>query len=112
VGLDGALFNETLLRQGYAQLYIVSPNDKYEPRFRAAQQQARSAKRGLWGLPQSQLCQLADRGNCIGEGSPGCAQDGEEPSGENAGAGGGQYGDREDDVIPGTFEEKLKVALV
>ncbi len=69
---DGTLFNETLLRQGYAQLYIVPPNDKYEARFTAAQQEARDANRGLWALPQSQLCQLTDRGNGIGEGSPGC----------------------------------------
>ena len=63
------------LRQGYAQLYIVPPNDKYEARFRAAQQEARDAERGLWGLPQAQLCQLTDRGNGIGEGSPGCTGD-------------------------------------
>jgi micrococcal nuclease len=69
---DGTMFNETLLRQGYAQLYIVPPNDKYEARFTAAQQEARDANRGLWALPQSQLCQLANRGNGIGEGSPGC----------------------------------------
>jgi micrococcal nuclease len=69
---DGTLFNETLLRQGYAQLYIVPPNDKYEARFRAAQQEARDVQRGLWRLPQSKLCQLTDRGNGIGEGSPGC----------------------------------------
>jgi micrococcal nuclease len=72
---DGALFNETLLRRGYAQLYIVPPNDKYEARFRAAQQEARDAERGLWGLPQSQLCPLTDRGNGIGEGSPECTDE-------------------------------------
>lgn len=72
VRLDGALFNETLLRQGYAQLYTVSPNDRYESRFRQAQQQARQAKRGIWGLSRAQQCRLADRGNGIGEGSPGC----------------------------------------
>jgi len=77
---DGTLFNETLLRQGHAQLYIVPPNDKYEARFRAAQQEARDAQRGLWGLPQSQLCQLANRGNSIGEGSPGCTGQAPQPS--------------------------------
>ena len=66
------MFNEVLLEEGYAQLYIVSPNDRYESRFEQAQQQARSAGRGLWGLPRDQLCQLTDRGNGIGEGSPGC----------------------------------------
>lgn len=71
VRLNGALFNETLLRQGYAQLYILSPNDRYEAQFRQAQQQARNADRGLWGLPPNQLCQLADRGNGIGGGCGG-----------------------------------------
>lgn len=68
VRLNNTIFNETLLRQGYAQLYTVAPNDKYEDSFRQAQQQARSADRGLWGLPPDQLCQLADRGNDIGGG--------------------------------------------
>ena len=71
VRLNGSSFNETLLRQGYAQLYIVPPNDRFEARFRQAQQQARSANRGLWGLPPNQLCQLADRGNSIGGGCSG-----------------------------------------
>jgi len=65
-------FNETLLKQGYAQLYVVPPNDRYEVTFRQAQDQARQAQRGIWGLPKVQQCELADRGNGIGEGSPGC----------------------------------------
>jgi micrococcal nuclease len=67
-------FNETLLRQGYAQLYVVPPNDRYEVTFSRAQDQARQAQRGIWGLPKEQQCELADRDNGIGEGSPGCAQ--------------------------------------
>ena len=46
-------FNETLLRQGYAQLYVVPPNDRYEAPFSQAQDQARQAQRGIWGLPKS-----------------------------------------------------------
>jgi micrococcal nuclease len=65
-------FNETLLKQGYAQLYVVSPNDRFEARFSQAQDHARQAQRGIWGLPKDQQCELADRGNGIGEGSPGC----------------------------------------
>jgi micrococcal nuclease len=65
-------FNETLLRQGYAQLYVVPPNDRYEVTFSQAQDQARQAQRGIWSLPKDQQCELADRGNGIGEGSPGC----------------------------------------
>ena len=65
-------FNETLLKQGYAQLYVVPPNDRYEARFSQAQDQARQAQRGIWELSKEQQCELADRGNGIGEGSPGC----------------------------------------
>jgi len=73
VGGQASTFNETLLRQGYAQLDIVSPNDRYEARFRQAQEQARRAQRGIWGLPQDQQCQLDNLGNGIGEDSPGCS---------------------------------------
>ena len=46
-------FNETLLKQGYAQLYIVPPNDRYEVTFSQAQDRARQAQRGIWGSPKS-----------------------------------------------------------
>ena len=72
-GGQSTTFNETLLRQGYAQLDILPPNDRYEARFRQAQEQARQAQRGIWGLPQNQQCQLANLGNGIGEGAPGCS---------------------------------------
>jgi endonuclease YncB( thermonuclease family) len=69
---EGETFNETLLRQGYAQLYVVPPNDRYEVTFSRAQDQARLERQGIWSLPKDQQCELADRGNGIGEGSPGC----------------------------------------
>src|SRR5215207_6409283 len=69
---QGETFNETLLRQGYAQLYVVPPNDRYEVTFRRVQDQARLERQGIWSLPKEQQCELADRGNGIGEGSPGC----------------------------------------
>jgi len=65
-------FNETLLRQGYGQLEIVSPNDRYEESFSEAQETARRAHRGIWGLSKDEQCELANRGNGIGEGSPQC----------------------------------------
>jgi micrococcal nuclease len=74
IGRRSETFNETLLRQGYAQLYVVPPNDRYEARFSQAQEQARRAQRGIWGLSKEQQCELADRGNGIGEGSPECEQ--------------------------------------
>ncbi len=106
VHVGGQMFNEALLRQGYAQLYVVPPNDKYEPRFRQAQQQARTAGRGIWGLTTQQQCELANRGNGIGKGSPGCARAGEAVPGANTGAGAAQHGNRRDDVIPGTFKKR------
>jgi micrococcal nuclease len=66
------MFNEDLLEQGNGQLYTVSPNTEYEDRFEAAQEDARRADLGIWGLTKEQQCKLANHGNGIGEGSPGC----------------------------------------
>jgi micrococcal nuclease len=65
---DGAMFNETLLREGYAQVATFPPNVKYENRFLQTQREAREGDRGLWGLPERELCQQTDRGNGIGGG--------------------------------------------
>jgi micrococcal nuclease len=75
------MFNEDLLDGGYAQVYTVSPNDEHEEAFEAAQEEARSAGLGIWGLSRSEQCELANRGNGIGEGSPGCAA-GRQPASE------------------------------
>jgi micrococcal nuclease len=80
IGGQGETFNGTLLRQGYAQLDIVPPNDRYAARFSQAQDEARQAHRGIWGLPKGQQCQLANLGNGIGEGSPGCEGQGPTPN--------------------------------
>lgn len=63
---DGSMFNETLLREGYAQIATFVPNTRYVDRFGDAQEEAREARRGIWGLPESELCRLRDRGNGIG----------------------------------------------
>ncbi|MFO7173309.1 MAG: thermonuclease family protein [Bacillota bacterium] len=47
---DGRLFNEVLVREGYAQLLTIPPNVKYVERLTAAQREAREAGRGLWAL--------------------------------------------------------------
>ncbi len=65
---DGTMFNETLLREGYAQVATFPPNTRYVDRFEEAQEEAREARRGIWGLPEGQLCRLRDRGNGIGGG--------------------------------------------
>jgi micrococcal nuclease len=46
--LRGKLFNEVLVRDGYAQVSTFPPNVKYVDRFLAAQRAAREAGRGLW----------------------------------------------------------------
>jgi micrococcal nuclease len=65
---DGILFNELLLREGHAQVATFPPNVKYRDRFLKAQREARETNRGLWELPERQLCQQTDRGNGIGGG--------------------------------------------
>lgn len=64
----GEMFNRRLLERGYAQLALFSPNTRYAASLRRAQEEAREARRGLWGLPPGRLCRLADRGNGIGGG--------------------------------------------
>ena len=73
VHLGGEMFNEILVEEGYAQAYPYDPNTRYEGRFAAAQERARTAGVGIWSLTLAQQCLLADRGNGIGEGTPGCS---------------------------------------
>jgi len=49
VWVDGEMANEQLLREGMAFLYTVPPNVRYVERFRRAQEEARRARRGIWG---------------------------------------------------------------
>jgi micrococcal nuclease len=60
------MFNETLLREGYAQLATFPPNVKYVERFQEAQAEARAVGKGLWGQSPEQLAQQTDRGNGVG----------------------------------------------
>lgn len=46
----GELFNETLVRRGYAVVTTYPPNVRYVERFLAAQRAARSHERGVWGV--------------------------------------------------------------
>lgn len=48
VTVDGEHFNETLLREGYATLLVIPPNDRYGRSLLRAELDARSAQRGLW----------------------------------------------------------------
>ena len=49
VWIGGQLFNEQLVRDGFATLATFPPDVKYVERIRAAQQEAYYAGRGLWG---------------------------------------------------------------
>lgn len=53
VWIGNELFNETLVKEGYAQISTFPPNVKYVDVFRAAQEQARAQGKGLWGLDQT-----------------------------------------------------------
>lgn len=50
VWLGDEMFNDTLLREGYARLATFPPNVKYVERFTATQKEARESQRGLWAL--------------------------------------------------------------
>ena len=63
---DDEMFNETLLKEGYAQVAIFRPNNRYEDRFKQDQEEAKAAERGIWRLSASELAKLKDRGNGIG----------------------------------------------
>jgi micrococcal nuclease len=49
VWLGDELFNETLVREGYAFVTTFPPNVRYVDRFREAQLEARADGRGVWG---------------------------------------------------------------
>jgi micrococcal nuclease len=49
VWLDGRLFNETLVRRGFAEAKAYPPNTAHQTRFDAAEASTRASGRGLWG---------------------------------------------------------------
>lgn len=49
VWLGGELFNETLVREGYALVTTFPPDVRYVDRFVAAQRAAREQHLGVWG---------------------------------------------------------------
>jgi endonuclease YncB( thermonuclease family) len=70
--MGDSMFNEVLLRKGYAQVYTIQPNDKHRDKFTEEQDKAKEGKLGIWGLSRAERCELANHGNGIGGGSPGC----------------------------------------
>lgn len=49
VWMDGEMVNEALVRAGLARARRYPPNLRYQGRLEAAQDEAKSARRGLWG---------------------------------------------------------------
>jgi micrococcal nuclease len=47
--LDGRLFDETLVRRGFAEAKAYRPNTAHQAQFDAAEASARDSGRGLWG---------------------------------------------------------------
>ncbi|MFN3598912.1 MAG: thermonuclease family protein [Aquificaceae bacterium] len=47
---DGRMLNELIIKEGYAQVYTIPPNVKYQDRLLAAQKYARENRKGLWGM--------------------------------------------------------------
>jgi micrococcal nuclease len=90
IHLGGSMFNEELVAKSYAQAYPYPPNTAYAAQFAAAQRRARAAGLGIWGLTTAQKCELADRDNGIGEGSPGCTAGSGQQPGYKAAPGAGE----------------------
>lgn len=47
---DGRLLNLELVLRGYARMLFIPPNSKYQSLFMLAQEQAKAASLGIWGL--------------------------------------------------------------
>jgi micrococcal nuclease len=67
--------NLELLHQGYANVFTVPPNVKYEERFREAEQEARETGRGLWATLETGVKIAHIQANAPGN-------DAENPNGE------------------------------
>ncbi len=48
--LDGARFNDELLRLGYAELLVIEPNHAHARTMLQAELEAKRERRGLWGV--------------------------------------------------------------
>ena len=72
----GEMMNAEMLRSGYAQVYIVTPNTEHEDELRKAQKEAKELAMGyghdVWSLSPEKDRLLADHGNGIGQGDGAC----------------------------------------
>ncbi|MFT7507211.1 MAG: micrococcal nuclease [Acidimicrobiales bacterium] len=46
---DDVFINETMLREGYAKVLAIAPDNRYRDLFSSAQEEAKKDARGLWG---------------------------------------------------------------
>jgi endonuclease YncB( thermonuclease family) len=58
---DGRMANEEMVRGGYALLYTYPPNVRHVDRIRAAQDEAKTARRGLWSTSAFECTPAAHR---------------------------------------------------
>jgi micrococcal nuclease len=58
VHAGGSMFNEELLKKGYAQAYPYPPNTAHAAQFAAAQRKARAAGLGIWGSARQRNASL------------------------------------------------------
>jgi len=65
---DGEMFNETLVREGYAHAYLKFPFDEaWKARLKEAESAARQAGRGLWKKEPYPVIVAAEAGRRVGE---------------------------------------------
>jgi micrococcal nuclease len=48
---NGEFFNEKAVRQGFAKAVLIAPNDRFISQIRAAEADAKAARRGMWAAP-------------------------------------------------------------
>lgn len=65
---DGTMFNETLVREGYAPAFLKYPFDEvWKRRFREAEAEARQAEKGLWRRKPYEIVGAAEAGERLGQ---------------------------------------------
>jgi len=47
---EGTFFNKETVRQGWAKAVLIPPNDRYISEMRAAEAEAKAARRGIWAV--------------------------------------------------------------
>ena len=87
VWVGDELFNETLVRQGYAEVLTIAPNDKYAARLEAAQRQAQAEGLGIWNEDTCEDPLGGDNGGGDNGASPNRPDDGAAPRNPRRGLG-------------------------